>query len=249
MRSASWTSATLAGLATVPFAMLLAGCVTTQQIAARARLVDARIRASQVPLRITQRSPDAEVTGLSLIRAPAGTAVVAQVRSTSTRPLTDLPIAVGVINRTGAKRYLNRGANLAYFDSHIAAIGPRSVATWVFTTGRRIATSWRPFAEVGVTQLAEPATTALPPVTVASARGTSAAGVRSLHLVVTNGSAIPQYGLQVYAVAVRAGKILAAGSNTVTHLGSNGRESVQLALLGRTGWSAIRLSAVPTIFR
>ncbi len=249
MRSANWTSAARAALATVPVTLLLSGCVTTQQIAARARLVDARIRASQEPLRITQRNPDTEVVGLSLIRGAAGTAVVAQVRNTSTRPLTDLPIAVGVINGHGHKRYLNRGANLDYLESHIASIRAGAVVSWVFTNTHPLAPGSRPFVEVGVTQLGEPTPAGLLRIAVTGPAGTSTTRSRSLTVVVTNGSAVPQDGFPVYAVAVGAGKVVAAGRLSLTHLCADCRTEVRLRLLGRTGWSAIRLSAEPTIFQ
>ena len=249
MRLANGISPVCAGLAPASVALLLSGCVTTQQVAARARLVDARIRASQEPLRLTQRNPDVSVTRLSLVRGPAGTAVAVALRDTSARSLTDLPIAVGVMTLAGRKHYLNRAANLDYFDSHVAALAPRRVVMWVFTSARRLAVTGRLFAEVGVSQLAAPPAGALPQIEVTRERTASRSGERTLRLSVANRSGIPQYGLQVDAVALRRGADVAAGRATVPHLGTHGTATLRLTLLGSLRGATVSLSALPTIFQ
>jgi hypothetical protein len=257
VRLANGISPVCAGLAPASVALLLSGCVTTQQVAARARLVDARIRASQEPLRLTQRNPDVSVTRLSLVRGPAGTAVAVALRDTSARSLTDLPIAVGVMTLAGRKLYLNRAANLDYFDSHVAALAPRRVVMWVFTSARRLAVTGRPFAEVGVSQLAAPPAGALPQIEVtrertgsrSGERTGSRSGERTLRLSVANRSGIPQYGLQVDAVALRRGADVAAGRATVPHLGTHGTATLRLTLLGSLRGATVSLSALPTIFQ
>lgn len=59
---------------------------------------------------------------------------------------------------------------------------------------------------------------------------------------------MPQYDLQVYVVAVRAGHVVAAGRTTVAHLTSHGRATVRVSVLGNPSQAALRLIAVPTIF-
>lgn len=248
MRSGSGISAALVALGTFPVAVMLSGCVTTQQIAARARLVDARIRASQNPLHVTERNPDVRVTRLSLVRGRGGTAVAVELIDTSRHALTDLPISVGVTTPTGRKLYLNGSANLDYFDTHVVAVPPRTVATWVFTNGRQFAAG-RPFADVGVSQLSGPGVGTLPRIDITPALSASESGARSLSLSVSNLSDVPQYSLPVYAVGVRNGRVLAAGRASVAHLGTQGRATVRLTLLGRALGTTVRLSALPTIFQ
>ena len=248
MRSGKGIGLTCPALALVSVALLLSGCVTTQQVAARARLVDARIRASQAPMRLTQRNPEVGVTKLSLVRGPAGTAVTVRLRDTSARWLTDLPIAVGLITHAG-KRYLNGAANLDYFDSHVAALAPRRVVDWVFTSPRRLVVTGRLFAEVGISPLAPPPAGALPQIEVTRERTASRSGERTLRLSVANRSGIPQYGLQVDAVALRRGADVAAGRATVPHLGTHGTATLRLTLLGSLRGATVSLSALPTIFQ
>lgn len=247
MRSVSHLTGSALGLLSA--ALLLSGCVTTQQVAARARLVDARIRTSQSPLRLTQRNPRVRITQLVLLRGPAGTAVVVGLRDTSARALTDLPIAVGVITRAGRKLYLNRAANLDYFDSHVAALEPRRTVTWVFTGPLRLAVTGRPFAQVGSSTLAPPPPGALPRIAVTLKRGGAAPRGRTVQLSVANRSAIPQYGLPVYAVGRRGGREVSAGRATVAHLATDGATTLRLTLLGRQGAATITVSALPTIFQ
>jgi hypothetical protein len=247
VRSGKGIGLTCPALALVSVALLLSGCVTTQQVAARARLVDARIRASQAPMRLTQRNPEVGVTKLSLVRGPAGTAVTVRLRDTSARWLTDLPIAVGLITHAG-KRYLNGAANLDYFDSHVAALAPRRVVDWVFTSPRRLVVTGRLFAEVGISPLAPPPAGALPQLDVTLRRSASTSGGRTLRLSVANDSAIPQYGLPVYAVGLLGGRDVSAGRATVAHLGTYGTTTLRLTLLGSVRGETIRLSALPTIF-
>jgi hypothetical protein len=249
VRSGSRISAALVGLATLPVPVLLSGCVTTQQVAARARLVDARIRASQSPLRLNHQNPDVRVTRLSLVHGPTGTALAAQLRNTSTRSLTDLPILVGVSTAAGRKLYLNGSANIDYLDNHVVVMPAHSLVTWVYTGGRRLPSTVRPFAEVGVTQLSEPAARTLPRVAVNRARSASSSFARTLTLSVSNLSGIPQYGVPVYAVAVRSGRWLAAGRAVVAHLGTHGAATVRLTLLGSAPTASLRLSVLPTIFQ
>ena len=67
-------------------------------------------------------------------------------------------------------------------------------------------------------------------------------------MTVSNRSGIPQYDLQVYAVAIRAGRDVGAGRAEVTHLGTNATTTLSVTLLGVDQGAALRLIALPTIF-
>ncbi|MGO9497310.1 MAG: hypothetical protein ACLQA5_11495 [Solirubrobacteraceae bacterium] len=236
MRSVRRVSAACA--ATLQLAVVLTGCVSTQQIAARARLVSARVLASQTAIDVTRTNPDVSVGHLTVIRARTGAAVVVPLRNDASTALTDLPISVAIRTARG-NIYLNRSANLDYFQTHVAVIGPHDSTDWVFTTGARVA-SRRAIASVGFPQLHPRLAGGLPRIEV-SPHGT--AGV-----TVTNRSGIPQYDLQVYVLAIRSGRDVAAGSAEVTHLGSDGTTTLSFTLLGSEQGAALRLIALPTIF-
>jgi hypothetical protein len=224
--------------ATLPFALVLTGCVSTQQIAARARLVSARTLASQSPIEVTRENPGVSVGRLTVIRARTGTAIVVPLSNDTSNTLTDLPISV-VVRSARRPVDVNRSPDLDYFQTHVAAIGPHDSTDWVFTTGARIAAG-RAVALVGVPQLHPSTARSLPRITVSSRR----AG----RVTIANHSGIPQYDLQVYAVAIRATRDVAAGRAEVTHLGSNATTTLSVTLVGVEQGAALRLIALPTIF-
>jgi hypothetical protein len=237
-------SATLA--ATAPVAVLLTGCVSTQTVATRARLVDARTLASQSATKVVRANPAVSVGAPAVIRYPTGVVIVVAVRNNSPRQLTDLPISVGVHSRSGRATYLNSSTTLDYFESHIAAIGPDASTEWVFTTGA--IPRGQAFARVGVAQLHPTLNRSLPSIAVSVRATRTVAGAAILKLSVLNRSVIPQYDLPVYAIALRNGREVAAGRTAVAHLGTHGATTVALALLGSSHYDTLRLIASPTIF-
>lgn len=237
MRSARRVS--VACVATLPVAVILTGCVSTQQIAARARMVSARVLASQSATEVVRANPDVTVGRIAVIHARTGTAIVVSLRNDSSRTLTDLPISVGVHDARGRRLYLNRAANLDYFETHVAALGPRGATVWVFTTDRRTSGT-RPYATVGFSELHPSLSGGLPRIEVSGREATS--------LSVTNLSTIPQFDVPVYVVAVRTGRDVAAGWAAVAHLGTHGRTTLSVALVGSDRKATLEVIAPPTIF-
>jgi len=245
VRSVRRVSAAFA--ATAPVAVLLTGCVSTQTVASRARLVDARIIASQSATEVTQANPSVIVGAPVVIGYPTGAVIVVAVRNDSARRLTDLPISVGFRTGSGRTTYVNRSTSLDYFESHIATIGPDASTDWVLTIGGRIPRG-RPFATVGGSQLHPSLGRSLPSVAVSLRATRALAGTVILKLSVVNRSAIPQYDLPVYAIGLRNGREVAAGRAIVAHLGTRGTTTSGLALLGSSRYDSLRLIASPTIF-
>ena len=102
---------------------------------------------------------------------------MASLRNNASSTLTDLPITVGIHTHGSHPVYLNRSANLDYFDSHVAAIAPHAVTTWVFTTRGRVPTG-RAFATVGISALHPAAGAHLPQIDVSTRAGRSGPGER-----------------------------------------------------------------------
>lgn len=241
MRSASAPIAALLVLV-----LALAGCDTTQQQSARAKLTATRLLAGRDPLLVRTPDPAIRVGRVELVRHAGAAAVVVELHNTSAAPLTDLPISVGLATDRRHRRYLNRRGGLGYFENHVAAIPARGETTWVFTTHRLAGASGRPFAVVGAP--------ARPPISSASGRlpdiaatATSPAGPR-VGVRLLNGAGVPQYGLPVYVLARRGSRYVAAGRVTVAHLGSHAGAAVKVRLIGTTRGAALTVLAQPTIF-
>jgi hypothetical protein len=235
----------IAGVALAAVTML-SGCVTTQTKNARTVLINQRTIDSETALRVTRTDPEISITAVGLVHSARGTAVAVRLRNAAGRAVSDLPISVGVIERDGHRRYLNRAANLAYYDTHIASIGAGASALWVLSTAQLTPRGAKPFAEVGFADL--PASThalALPQLRVLAGSGVTAGALR---VSVANPSGIPQYGLPVYAVGTRDGRVIDAGSAVVGSLGGDSHTTLALHLLGATTGAQLQLSASATIF-
>jgi hypothetical protein len=212
-------------------ALVLTGCVTTQQRNERYKLRADRTLDSRKPLRVRAPGTDASVGAITVLRGAHGGAIVVELRNRSGHALSDLPISVGV-----GRRALNARGGLNFFQTHVASIARGAQVRWVFTTRGRIPHG-RPFAVVGD---AARSPTQLPRITATAQAGDA---------VVRNPSDVPQYGLPVYALARRGGRYVAAGRTTLRQLDTGGAVTVPLHLIGDRHGAPLELEALPTIFR
>jgi hypothetical protein len=217
--------------------LLVAGCSTTQQKSARAKVQAERLLATRKQVLVRQPNPSVRVEGVTLLRGHGRTAVVVALRNDGSRPVSDLPISL----RTGGGRYLNRRAGLGYFQTHAPAIVPGGEATWVFVTRARVRARGVS-ARVGL----QPAVSARP-ARLPLLRAAPAAGIG--RATVTNSSGVPQYGLVVYAFARRGARLVAAGRGSLARLGPGRRATVPLSLVGSARGLTMRVQAPPTIFK
>ena len=211
-------------------ALVLSGCVTTQQRNERYKLRADRTLESRKPLLVRRPAGDIRVGGVTALRSGRGSAVVVELENRSGHALGDVPISVGV-----GRTRLNARGGLEFFQTHVAAIGAGARVTWVFTTPRRIPRG-RPFAVAGD---AARSPAALPRIEVSPAPGGA---------LVRSRTDVPQYGLPVYALARRAGRLVAAGRATVAQLGSTRSATVALRMVGAPRGAQIELEALPTIY-
>lgn len=227
--------------------------MTTQDEAARLQLNSARIRASELETIVRAPGDAVRVTRLSVLRAAGATTFVVTVRNPHAASVADLPISVGVRLPHGRRLYLNdrSASEFSYFNAHLPIIAAGGELTWVYTAPRKLPANGRhPFVLVG--DRPSPAVRLPRTAPVIRARVTAAPGTghpATLAVSVHNTTDIPQYQLQVYAVARRAGRLLAAGAVTVPHLGSNRTEAVSLPVEGRPTGARVDVVALPTIFQ
>jgi hypothetical protein len=227
---------------------VLTGCTTTQQKAARIQLNNARIRANLTALRLTGTSSTVRVTSIGVLtgRPSRDVAVVVALRNRSPRPVSDLPLLVGVKLPDGHRMDLNAAANLPYFRNHIPAIAPRGELTWVLTLTHRLPGRATPFARVGSSSPATLTTIgALPKLRVATSQPIGG----EVAVTVQNLSGVTQYQLPVYAVAIRGKRFLAAGQTLVEELDGGAIAHLRLPLVGSPSGAKLSFEAPPTIFK
>lgn len=237
----------MARLASAAFAVavacMLGGCVTTQQKNARTLLLNARMLASESRVQVRHQNPAVQVAGVTLLSGQGGAAFVVRLRNLTGRPLTDLPISVGTMTASG-RRYYNGRAGSGYYAAHVPALPAGAAVTWVFADRRAL--RGRPFATVGTAR--HPATTRAATLPRLDATPISESRPDSVRVAVTNHSGIPQYDIQVYTVAVKQGRSVAAAAATLPRLDGGTTATVALTLIGHSAGAAIHCYAMPTIF-
>jgi hypothetical protein len=237
--------------APAPLLVMLAGCATTQEEAARLQVNSARIRASELAVRVTRTNRDIRVERVELIAGRHRAAIIVTLKNATSQPVSDLPISVGLGESGGRRHYLNAASGTPYFLNHIPAVPAGGLLTWVFTTRQPPASGERPFAMVGThvpALVSSPRT--LPQIAAATVAGAAERhGRGDVRVVVHNLSSIPQYGLQVYEITRRAGREVGAGQATIAHLGERASTTLTIALVGSGGPGTVMLEASPTMFR
>jgi uncharacterized lipoprotein YmbA len=235
------------GCTVVAAGIAVAGCATTQQEALRLRLNSARIRVSQHPTKVAVAGRALRVTHVALVSGRSGSAIVVRLHNPGARTVSDLPISVGLRKGAARQRPLNVKSpeEFSYFDAHVPVIAPGATVTWIYTTTRRVPAGARPYAIVGVRSSVRAPQGSTAPVIDAIAAGTAAA--TRVPVTLQNRSSVPQYQLQVYAVARHGGRYVAAGALTVPHLGGDGKHTVQVPLVGHPGQGRLRFESLPAM--
>ena len=235
-------------VAAVGLALAVCGCASTQTTAARLRLNDDRIRASQQPSRVQPGDVSSSVAVSSETFLTAGHAFTVVVKNGAARAVSALPISVGY--RLGAKTvYLNATVQ-NYFDSHLPAVAAHGTLTWVDAGTATIPARAKTFVRVGATPTVSNGTFTPPVITINLSTAPSAES-RVLSADLTNRSSIPQYQLPIYAVITRAGHVVGGSSRSIADLAGGAKTVVRLALpAGATSQGlGIQVEAPATIFK
>lgn len=225
---------------------LLSACDSTQSQNARAKLQADRLLAARQLPRVGRPPARVRVLRTELVRGRRGAALAVTVRNTGRASVADVPVLAGL--RSGRSRvvWANRRRSDDFFATHLAIVGPGATTTWIWTTPRGL-----PSARGSVARLGRPGGDTRTPAgtpPLLAARVVTRRGGRVLARV-ENRSQVPQYGLQLYATVRRGHRLEAAGRAQLAHLGTGASAEVPLALVGRPGRGALRVDAVPTIFR
>jgi hypothetical protein len=229
---------------------LLAGCTTTQHEAQRMQLDSARERAAVLVTKVTSANPSVSASVSGSVSGPVAgrlkTALIVSVHNAGRKAVTDLPISVGYAVPGKPRVYLNATTGLNYFETHLPAIFAGQSRIWVYTANGGLPKGARPFAIVGrkpsvAALLSEPNVR----ITVKLAGSTTS----KLHIALDNSTSVPQYQLQVYAYAERAGHYLAAGNATVADLGAGSHQNLTLQLVGTPQGATVHVAAIPTILQ
>ncbi len=233
-------------LAALALAPLLAGCQTTQERSAALEKAALRSRpkTSAPTTRTLRPSRQVKVLATTLVHGSEGYAAVVTLQNETAKALQTVPIAIEAKDAGGAVVYSNRGPGLAASLVSLAYLPPHARVNWVDDQVQATGAPASLAAEVGEapTFAGSPPALAIDGVRAFEdpANGPGAEGT------VANGSGVEQRELVIYAVARKAGQIVAAGRAVLPQLAAHANGRFQAYLVGSPTGASLQATAPPT---
>jgi hypothetical protein len=244
MRRAACLPATVAALA----ALTLTGCETTAEKSAKLERQAKRVTLRQEKgLTIAHESASIEVVDASVLRSAERAAAVVTLKNRSSHAQREVPIAIAVKDVRGRTLFQNDEPGLERALVAIPSIPAHETVVWVDDQLPASGSPARVSARVGQ---APAVAGQLPELAVSGAKlsedpanGTVAEGT------VANRSKVTQSSLVLFALAHRAGKIVAAGRAVVPELAPGAGAPFQASLVGDAHGASVQVLAPPASFR
>ena len=228
-------------------ALALTGCETTAEKSAKLER-EAKSHGVQTVakgLSITRQSKQVEVLSATVVNSSEGSAAIVTLRNTSARALRDIPLAVTVRDARGAIVYSNSGAGLAHTLVSAPVLAAHGELTWIDDQVQaRGGAPASVSAEVGE---APPARGAIPRIGIEGTRlfedQTNGVGAEG---TAVNHSRVAQQELVIYALALRSGRVVAAGRAVLPQLAADASTHFQVFFIGDPHGAQLQVSAPPT---
>jgi hypothetical protein len=196
-------------------------------------------------LTITHQSTKVKVVATDVLHSSEGTAAVVTLHNMSSTALREVPIKITVQSASGAAIYSNDTPGLAAALVAVPLIPAHASTTWIDDQVQAAGVPARLAAEVGE---GEPVIGAIPRLNVESthlAQGTS--GIEGEGKLV-NSSGVAQRELVLYAIARRAGRIVAAGRALIPQAEAGSSTRFQVFFIGDPRGAQLEVSAPPSTF-
>ena len=197
-------------------------------------------------LEIGAANRDAEVTGTTVLHDANGAAVVIAVRNRGARLLTDVPIAIDVLDAKGAVVYRNDTPGLQASQRSIALLPPGKEVLWV--NDQVVSTGGEPAkvrAKLGAAPASAKRSIADLDLSGVDLAGDAVSGLAASG-VITNATGAEQRSVTISAVAEKAGRIVAAGRAIVPLLKPGAHTKFQTFFIGDPRGADLTLTAPPT---
>lgn len=230
----------LAGLMAVSFC----GCETTQEKSAALERQAKHTTLAQRGVSVSRENPSVRVLGSAVVHSSVGTAVAVALRNTSGHTLADAPIELTVRDGKGSVLYQNNTPGLQASLTQVPLLEPGKTMIWVDDQVQVAGTPASASALVGEGKAAS----TTPTLAVTSARSSTVGAEASESGSVANRSGVSQTNLVVYAIARRAGKIVAAGRAVLPEVEAGTSVPFQIYFVGNPRGAQIEVSAPATTF-
>jgi hypothetical protein len=224
-------------------AVTVAGCESSQ--AKSARLAKApRNSATEKGVKVTTENRDVRVVSTSLVHDKYGTAAVVELRSRAHTAQADLPLAFVVTGAGGPRLFANDSPGLGDTLTHVPLLRPGEHAWWVHDQvqadgARRVA------AKIGAPAAKPP--TKLPRLVPSGLQVEQDPDGVYTSGNLRNDSGVTQLELVVYAVAEKAGRVVAAGRAGIDRLPAHGSKLFKVFWIGSPAGARVHLFAPPTV--
>lgn len=227
--------------------MTLSACESTQQESEKIGREGKQPAAGQGSLKLGAVNHSVRVSDVTLLRSAGRTAVAAKLTGTATRPQLEVPVLVEVMGAHGKVAYSNETGGLEASLQRMALLRPGQGEWWVDDQVLSSQSATGVKVRVG-TGSAPRAGSAPPTLSTTTPHVAEQGGLSVVSANVVNHSPKAQGKVPVFAVAVRGGRVVAAGRAVVSALPGHPGASVpfQLFLVGNPAGASIELTVVPT---
>jgi len=223
-------------------ALALAGCETTEQeSAAIAKRLGDRTAAPQQTT-ITSANHAIEVLRAAIVHTRSGTAAAIELRNTTASAQVDVPIVITAYDAAGKAVYSNDTIGTASPSGELSLLGAHATAWWVdanvFASG---GVPVRVTARLGASSGAAAAAGTIGAGELAG--GSNFAGPFIAGTAIDSGSA--EADATVYVVALRDGRVVAAGQGLIPSLAAHGSTAFQATVVGSASRARLEATIVP----
>jgi hypothetical protein len=253
----------LAGLALV---LAACGCESTESESARLGREGAKLIASAGTVGLGATNGAVRVGQVALVQSSGRIAAAVELTDTSAFPQVNVPVLIDVRDPKGTSVYRNDIQGLEPSLQEMPLLRAHQQAWWVDDQVLAAGTPQSVQVRVGAAKGGLPAVAAHATATAAGSSAdavTASAGVQVsgvslgngiagpyLNGTVANHSGVAQHNMPIFAVALRGGRVVAAGRALVPSLpaSAGGRPaSFRIYLVGSPAGAQIELTAAPTV--
>lgn len=221
------------------------GCESTQSKSAKLEANGADL-AKVEKVKIGAENKSIELVDQTLLTDQYGSAVVLELKNDSGQGQADIPIAINALNAKGKPVYQNNVEGLEAGLLGLGLIGPGETAYWVHDQVMATSKPVKVEATIGTADGKYPAQ--LPEIVVSppTLENDPVSG-KFVSGTVVNKSSVEQVDLLLSAVALKGGKVVAAGRGLIPKLKTDGKpESYRIYFIGDPTGARIQVTAPPT---
>lgn len=232
-------------LGVISAGVVLAGCETTQDKAAKLQAEGEANAASQVPLTIPKPDKSIKVLDTTLLNDQNGDAIVVRLKNESKQVVVNAPILVDLIGAGGKSLGKNDAPGIDLSLNHVPLIRPGETVDWV--NDQLTPVSEPKSAKVTVGPPPEPPPKgALPQLDISRGKLTTDPSGVEASGDIANKSKIDQLTLSVYVVAREGNRILAAGRGVIKKLKVGKPSPYNVFFIGDPKGGQLTVTAPPT---